>query len=156
MKRSLYRVLLGLHPQRFRDRFGEEMLCIFDESPPERGTRLLADCLFSLLRQWLFRSGLWKLAGGAAISVLLLCGWGYSLTRSVNAWQTRALETQAPFTRHVSPIDMVVFFRYAAQAVALLAESRRAEAEKRQSERHRIRRTPIDAPDGTRTNKIWP
>jgi hypothetical protein len=155
MKRSLYRVLLGLHPRRFRERFGEEMLCVFDESPPERGARLLADCLFSLLRQWLLRSGVWKLAGGAAISVLLLCGWGYSLTRSVNAWQTRALETEAAFTRHVSPLDMVAFSRYTAQAVAFLAESRRAEAEKRQSERHRTPRTSIDAPDGTRTDKSW-
>ncbi|HEY6443282.1 MAG TPA: hypothetical protein VIY66_08080 [Candidatus Acidoferrales bacterium] len=156
MKRSLYRVLVLLHPQRFRERFGEEMLCIFDESPPERGARLLVDCLLSLLRQWLLRSGVWKLAGGAAISVLLLCGWAYSLTSSVNAWQTRALETQAAFTKHVSPLDKVLFSRYAAQAVAFLAESRRAEAEKQRSERRRIRRTPVDAPEDTRTNKISP
>lgn len=153
MKRSLYRVLVALHPRRFRERFGDEMLWIFDQSVPERGTRLFGDCVVSLLRQWLLRSGLWKLASGAAISVLLLCGWGYFFTRSVNAWQTRAIETQAPFTRHVSPIDMAVFSRYAAQAVALLAESRQAEAKKRRPRRDRARRPPISPPDGTRTNE---
>lgn len=81
MKRSVYRALLGLHPQRFRERFGEEMLCIFDESPPERDTRLFADCLFSLLRQWLLRSNLWKMASGAVISSLLLGAWGNSTAR---------------------------------------------------------------------------
>jgi len=155
MKRNLYRVLIALHPRRFRERFGDEMLWIFDESPPERRPRLLADSLFSLLRQRLLRSDFWKLASGAAISVLLLCGWGYSLTHSVNAWQTRALEAQAPFTKHISPIDMAAFSRYAAQAVAFLAESRRAAAEKQQSRRHRIRPIPTDAPEATATNKIW-
>jgi len=56
--RSIYRLLLQLHPARFRRRFGEEMLLIFDESPNQAS--LLADGVLSLARQWLLRSGLWK------------------------------------------------------------------------------------------------
>jgi len=30
--RSFYRLVLKLHPAAFRERFGDEMLCIFDEA----------------------------------------------------------------------------------------------------------------------------
>ncbi len=56
--RLIYRLLLLLHPPRFRRRFSPEMLIIFDESP--RKAPLLTDGLASLARQWLLRSGLWK------------------------------------------------------------------------------------------------
>jgi len=69
--RSLYRLLLHLHPPRFRRRFGEEMLLIFDDSPNRAS--LLADGVVSLARQWLLRSGLWKwvLASLGALLTLL-------------------------------------------------------------------------------------
>lgn len=53
MTRQLYILLLRLHPPAFRQRFGDEMLGIFDESPEK--TPLLADGLVSLFRQWTLR-----------------------------------------------------------------------------------------------------
>jgi len=56
--RSLYAFLLRLHPPRFRDKYEDQMLWIFDESVQSRGVvSLLFDALVSLVRQWVFRSG---------------------------------------------------------------------------------------------------
>jgi hypothetical protein len=52
MIRRLYSWLMCLHPVRFRERFGEQMMSVFDESVRERGgIRLLADAAISVLRQ---------------------------------------------------------------------------------------------------------
>jgi hypothetical protein len=56
--RFIYRLLLKLHPVRFRRRFGEKMLLIFDETP--KNTWLVVDGVGSMARQWVLRSGLWK------------------------------------------------------------------------------------------------
>ena len=74
MKRSFYKCLLWLHPAGFRDRFADEMLWIFDETGGQ-GPRPFADVLISLLRQWTFHSGVWRIAFGALVSCLLLAGW---------------------------------------------------------------------------------
>ncbi|HEX2664446.1 MAG TPA: hypothetical protein VHM93_16550 [Candidatus Acidoferrum sp.] len=74
MKRTFYKCLLWLHPAAFRDRFAEEMLWIFDESGGQ-GPGPFTDVLISLLRQWTFDSGVWKIAFGALASCLLLTGW---------------------------------------------------------------------------------
>jgi hypothetical protein len=69
----IYRLLLQLHPVRFRRRFAEEMLLMFDEAP--RKTWLIVDGVGSMARQWLLRSGLWKwlLAGlGGLFSLMPL------------------------------------------------------------------------------------
>jgi hypothetical protein len=61
--RTLYHALLLLHPPEFRRRYPPEMMCIFDEAAGEFGApRLIGDALCSLGRQWVLRSGLWKLA----------------------------------------------------------------------------------------------
>jgi hypothetical protein len=59
MLRLLYSCLLRLHPAGFRERFSEEMLCIFDQTVAGQGERdvraacrLLADGVASLVRQW--------------------------------------------------------------------------------------------------------
>ena len=56
MLRRLFRCAVRLHPASFRRRFGEEMLCIFDQ---QRGTpaaiTVTLDCFLSLLRQWMLR-----------------------------------------------------------------------------------------------------
>ena len=56
MLRRLYRCAVRLHPSVFRQRFGEEMLYIFDQ---QKGTPaavgVLLDCVLSLLRQWALR-----------------------------------------------------------------------------------------------------
>ena len=60
MTRWLYAALLWLHPPAFRDRFREELLCVFDEARPAQGAfPLLVDAAASLTRQWTLRSNLW-------------------------------------------------------------------------------------------------
>jgi hypothetical protein len=61
MLRRLYRCVLGLHPPGFRERFGEEMLSIFDHAVG-KGTafRLLLDALLSLGKQWTLRPEFWR------------------------------------------------------------------------------------------------
>jgi Ca2+-binding EF-hand superfamily protein len=57
MIRSLYAAILRLHPRRFRELYGQEILAIFDQAAEEgRGLPLLADGVASLFRQWLLRS----------------------------------------------------------------------------------------------------
>jgi Ca2+-binding EF-hand superfamily protein len=53
MTRRVYILLLRLHPGAFRQRFGDEMLGIFDESPEK--SSLMADGVRSLFRQWTLR-----------------------------------------------------------------------------------------------------
>jgi hypothetical protein len=56
MLRFLYAFLIRLHPRRFRERFADEMLAIFEEASGTMGSvRLLGDGLWSLVRQWTFR-----------------------------------------------------------------------------------------------------
>jgi hypothetical protein len=56
MLRDLYRFVVLAHPARFRRRFGDEMLSIFDQSEGKLSrVRLLADGVMSLLRQWALR-----------------------------------------------------------------------------------------------------
>lgn len=61
MLRSLYSCLLRLHPSAFRDRFGDEMLSIFDQT----GRRiaqlsLVLEGALSLTRQWALRREFWR------------------------------------------------------------------------------------------------
>jgi len=60
MLRSVYVWILRLHPRRFRQRFAEEMLLIFDQVAGSAAGRLaeaalVGDGLASLLRQWTLR-----------------------------------------------------------------------------------------------------
>jgi hypothetical protein len=62
MTRTAYRALLKLHPPRFRERYAEEMAWIFDEAAATREKAFLfCDGLVSLARQWVVRSGVWKI-----------------------------------------------------------------------------------------------
>ena len=68
MLRLLYRWLLRFHPARFRERFAEEILSIFDHIEGRAAAAgLLADAFLSLLRQWTMRSEYWE--EKAAVSV---------------------------------------------------------------------------------------
>ncbi len=70
--RALYCGLLWLHPSSFEERFGEELLWIFDiQRTSGSGITLLLDCLVSLCRQWLFRSDLWKFGIGVLVNLIL-------------------------------------------------------------------------------------
>lgn len=56
MLRRLCRCAVRLHPSSFRRRFGEEMLCIFDQqSGTLAAIGVMLDCVLSLLRQWTLR-----------------------------------------------------------------------------------------------------
>ena len=69
MFRSLYRLLLYLHPPSFRQRFAEDMLWIFDEAAETQGVlRLFADAFVSLLRQWVVRPESFHMPLAAAVS----------------------------------------------------------------------------------------
>lgn len=70
MIRNLYRCVVWLHPTSFRREFGEEMLWLFDEASENDGVLgLFADGFASLARQWLLRSGSWKVAVALALAV---------------------------------------------------------------------------------------
>ena len=71
MIRGLYSGLLRVHPRAFRDRFADEMLCIFDEIPvnTDRGL-LLYDAFRSLVIQWLFRTNLWIFVTALLIALI--------------------------------------------------------------------------------------
>lgn len=61
MLRYLYRCALRLHPPGFRQRFGEEMLSIFDDAEGRLAAFcLLVDAVASLNRQWLLRPEFWS------------------------------------------------------------------------------------------------
>jgi hypothetical protein len=136
MRRFFYRALIALHPPRFRERFGDEMLCVFDESAGGRTALLFADGVLSLLRQWLLRSNLWKMAAGAAISSLLLLAWGNAMAYGVDVSLLRAsrwherLAMNPWFGEPRGPFDEAEFEREAAEAVAILAGIRKTEAQK--------------------------
>lgn len=55
MIRSLYVILVQLHPRSFRHRFGDEMLSIFDHTSRSDRFALVGDAIVSLLRQRFLR-----------------------------------------------------------------------------------------------------
>lgn len=56
--RNFYRWILAAHPRAFRERFEDEMLCVFEDALAAEGSfRLLMDGVISLLRQRMFRRG---------------------------------------------------------------------------------------------------
>jgi hypothetical protein len=68
--RTLYQGLVRLHPLAFREEFGAEMQWIFDETSANGVIALFADALASLLRQWIVRYGMWKIAAGFVGGIL--------------------------------------------------------------------------------------
>lgn len=80
MTRWFYQVLLRLHPAAFRQEFAGEMQWIFDEASAAEGVWLLfLDGFVSLARQWVVRSGTWKvpvaILGGLLQVTLGGLGW---------------------------------------------------------------------------------
>ena len=67
MTRALYRCLVWMHPPVFRREFAGEMLWIYDEAAQSANVApLLLDGFVSLARQWILRSGCWKLLAALA------------------------------------------------------------------------------------------
>ncbi len=140
MRRLLYRLLIRAHPCRFRERFGDEMLSIFDQAPAEEAVVLFADGIASLLRQRIVRSNLWKMGSGAAISALVICAWAAAVRHSLDApleqimEQTMKLQWAPPSAE--SRIDTAEFRRETAAAVAMLAEMRKKQEQSRRAQQH--------------------
>ena len=84
MIREAYRALLRLHPAPFRREFAGEMLWIFDEASASEGVgALFFDGVISLARQWVVRSGSWKI-GVAILGAMLqvsLGGLGWAVVQ---------------------------------------------------------------------------
>jgi hypothetical protein len=120
MNRFLYRCLIRLHPRAFRERFGDEMLCIFDEASRLGGVSFIADGFASLACQWLFHSGLWRLAVGAGLTALLIVGYTHSEAKAQRAAEIRYEAQQ----KHPAPLDQAEFNRELAGAVAMLTRFR--------------------------------
>lgn len=105
MKRTFYKCLLRLHPAGFRDRFADEMLWIFDETGGQ-GLRPFSDVLISLLRQWAFDSGVWRIAFGALVSCLLLAGWWHFQEAALASALRRGSPGVLKVIRHRHPSGM--------------------------------------------------
>lgn len=135
MSRLIYRILIRLHPSNFRGQHGDEMLCIFDECAPEETHRLIADALRSAVRQWLFHSGWWKLAAGAAVSSLLVLACGYSISQSFNwslVWGAQSHADLLPLYAPPDPsFNESEFEGEARRAVRMLAEYRHEDEARR-------------------------
>ena len=70
MLRLFYRWVLRFHPARFRERFAEEMLSIFDHVEGRAAAaKLVADAFISLVRQWTMRSEYWEEKAAASVTV---------------------------------------------------------------------------------------
>ena len=127
MSRFIYRLLIGLHPRAFRERFGDEMLCVFDESGPMGAAGCLLDAGASLARQWLLRSGLWRWAIGAGATALLIVSYAHS---EANFQKQQIIAQDLAEARRARPLDKTEFNREAAQAVAMLAHFRQIDRKK--------------------------
>jgi hypothetical protein len=58
--RSVYELLLRLHPGQFRKQFQDQMMCTFDDSVESRGSAsLILDAVLSLIRQWALHPRYW-------------------------------------------------------------------------------------------------
>jgi hypothetical protein len=81
--RAAYRGLLWLHPADFEERYGEEMLWLFDlQRPHEMSAALLLDCFASLVRQWLACPTVRIFATGLLVNYVfalcsVVCAWMY-------------------------------------------------------------------------------
>lgn len=91
----VYRVIVWMHPPAFRQRFGDEMLSIFDESGPEYALTLVRDGLVSLLRQWLLRRGSWKVI--LALFGAFIQMWAFGLPASEHQHWGRNHEAMTPY-----------------------------------------------------------
>jgi hypothetical protein len=126
MRRALYRSLLWLHPPRFRREFGGEMLWIFDQAVASQGAAaLLSDAFRSLARQWLLRSGSWKLAAALSLAVLQVTAGGLGMQlfarRRILRLATGPLSSHQQIT--MSSLIQITFFVVSALSVMVIALS---------------------------------
>jgi hypothetical protein len=106
--RTCYRFLLWLHPAVFRREFAGEMLWIFDQASESQGAvGLFFDGLGSLARQWLLRSGWWKIVLALGLALLQVIFGGFSMMmfgrrHMVETASDPAVTSIAQFSNHGS------------------------------------------------------
>jgi hypothetical protein len=83
--RTLYQLLLTLHPPAFRQRFSEEFQQVYDETPSHRRPFLFADILRSLFVQWFLRVGIWRHLFGIVAACTVLAKW-HSVNHTAQAY----------------------------------------------------------------------
>jgi hypothetical protein len=134
MSRFIYRLLICLHPRAFRERFGEEMLYVFDEAGRPGSRAYLHDGCSSLARQWVLRSGLWRWAVGAGVTALLMIGYAHSEAN----WEKQQIIAQdLASAKRASSFDQAEFNRDAAAAVSMLRRFRQKDRKKSRPARSR-------------------
>ena len=117
----MYRWLLRLHPAGFRRQFADERLWIFDESSGVAGAApLLADAAASLARQWLLRSGSWKvaLALAGALFQVTIGGLGQLLFGSL--MRSRQTSPAAMFPAELSQLVVMAVWTVAGLMVVVI------------------------------------
>jgi hypothetical protein len=107
MIRALYRCLLLAHPPRFRRAFADDMLWLYDETVPAGMVPLLLDGIASVLRQWMLRSGSWKVVA-ALLGALFQVGLGGVL------WVSMGTLRIPPTLTAVEHPELVALMRLAA------------------------------------------
>jgi hypothetical protein len=113
--RSLYRLMLAMHPPGFRNSFGDEMMSIFDQqSREESSADLMLDCLLSCARQWLFHSRAAVVASMLLAEAVQVCWIGALL---------RKRSSLSPFTAPSSNfnVDTVIALATVCLAAAVIA-----------------------------------
>jgi hypothetical protein len=100
--RICYRCLLWLHPPMFRRQFADEMLWIFDQSPAHGA--LFGDGAASLGRQWLLRSGWWKIALAIALAVFQITAGGLGLAMSIRRAVTPSVAATQAVAAYAGPL----------------------------------------------------
>ena len=96
MTRFLYRLLLVLHPTRFRERFGNEMLAVFDDARTSRsGVSLVLSLVWSLIRQRLLRRPPPHVLPGIDLSEPLQRAW--DLRRGLQRVDRQMMWTSWPY-----------------------------------------------------------
>ena len=146
MSATAYRWLIRLHPRAFRERYGDEMCCAFDEAGAGSAPFFL-DGLASLARQWLFRSGIWKPAAGLVISALFLFAWAFFVSAADASRIGRSIVAEQTKLQARVPLNRAEFNEEAAQAVAMLAHFRKVDELKAQARDSRSdSRAPHDSP----------
>jgi hypothetical protein len=90
MATRFYRWLVRVHPRQFRERFGAEMLCVYDEAGLGERPMLFVDSAISLVRQWVVRSRYWiagaAVAGAVLQFVIAGTAWLGASRRALTAW----------------------------------------------------------------------
>jgi hypothetical protein len=104
--RACYRCLLWLHPPVFRREFAGEMLWIFDQASGRLGAgALFLDGAGSLARQWLLRTGWWRIALALALAAFQVTVGGFGMVlfgrrNIVQAASDPTVVSIAEFSRH--------------------------------------------------------